>query len=656
MADITIRGLPLDSVPAWAVLERRLFADIEEAWRLFSRRYTGDDGGILFPAVFTDRDGVDDLYEPFFNWPAFYLLGGSDDVLAAAKRHWEGVTAQLEAAGMLTDEYENGYDWFHQGESLLFFYGLCAADPSDEAFARRARRFAELYTDPARGNYDPEHRIIRAPHNGALGPRPGLGDTVEPYPAAPVEMERYGLPLEGVPGITTWADVLDPANALAMAEAMQQAAEGDVVVNLAATSLVANRWLYDGDPVAADWITAYVSAWSERAEANGGLVPDSVALDGTVGGLHGGRWYGGHYGWTWPHGLPSVGMATIVSGLNAALVTGDDRYLDMGRRVLDAVLEQAIVAPVTETTYSLRGGWLARLGADAARPALLVPHRFGAAGWFDFAPMPLELPTWLWWWSRSEADRARLQRVRDGLPATTEPVKAFRDKAEAGHEAPWLDFLDGRLPDYPERALEMALGQVARRIALILADDSDPATVHLHFWQRVNPVVTEILTQLVSGAPQVLYNGGLPFAAVDYEDAERRRPGLPPDVAALVTAVERDRVAVELVNTSPIHSRRIVVRPSRSRGDALVGLRYETEPGAVFPGASTAYAATRAARRTESLEVAGDGVEVDLPPAHHARIELVLAVGAARPRHRGTSPDSDQNDTIDPVEQMKERA
>src|SRR5699024_9580941 len=125
--------------------------------------------------VVEDRDGVDDLYEPFFNWPAFYELGGSDEVLAAAKHHWEGVTRQLGAAGMLTDEFENGYDWFHQGESLLLFYGLCAADPADERFAERARRFAELYTDPAHGNFDPVHTIITAPHNGALGPRPGLG-------------------------------------------------------------------------------------------------------------------------------------------------------------------------------------------------------------------------------------------------------------------------------------------------------------------------------------------------------------------------------------------------------------------------------------------------------------------------------------------------
>ena len=30
-----------------------------------------------------------------------------------------------------------------------------------------------------------------------------------------------------------------------------------------------------------------------------------------------------------------------------------------------------------------------------------------------------------------------------------------QDTGEAGHEGPWLAFLDGSLPEYPERALSM---------------------------------------------------------------------------------------------------------------------------------------------------------------------------------------------------------
>jgi len=634
-----IPARPLTAIPAWAVLQRRLFDEIEDAWHLFSETFTRPDGGLAFDAVFEDRDGVDDLYEPFFNWPAFYLLGGSDDVLAAAKRHWEGVTAQLAEAGMVTGEYENGYDWFHQGESLIFFYALCAADPADPAFAERARRFAELYTDAAHGNYDGIHNIITAPHNGALGPRPGLSDVPEPYSAGRREMRPYGLPLEYVPGVDEWDDLADPALATAMGEAMHRAAAGDVPVNLATTSLVANRWLYDGDPASAGWLRTYVDGWRARAAENAGLVPDNVAPDGVVGGLHGGRPHGGHYGWTWPHGLPSIGMATVIAGINEAFVTGDDSALDMARVVLDTVLDHAIVAPIAETPFSLRGGWLARWGADAATPAMLVPHRFGRHGWFDYGPMPLELPLWVWWWSRRDDDLARLRRAVEGLPSMAEPVKPFRDKAEAGHEAPWLAFLDGQLPDYPERALEMALGQVARRVALMQGAPTDPDAAHLHFWQRVNPVVTEVLSQLVSGTPQVLYNGGLPFAAVAYEDADAGRPGLPRDVAALVSRLDGDEIDLALVNTSTTRARRVVVRASRFGERRIAAVTARAEANGVYPGRSTAYAATPGEPVASTHEPApgDDALEIVLPPAHRADLTLHTVPSGVTPRHRGAA-------------------
>ncbi|MFD6176814.1 MULTISPECIES: hypothetical protein [unclassified Isoptericola] len=647
--DPRIPTTSLHEVPAWAVLERRLFDATEEAWRLFSARYTGPDGRILHAGGFEHRDGVDDLYEPFFNWPAFYALGGSDEILAAAKHHFEGVTAQLTEAGMLTGEYENGYDWFHQGESLLFFYGLCAADPGDERFAERARRFAALYTDPAHGNYDPARNIVTAPHNGARGPLPGLGTEWLTYPASLDYMEAYGLPLHGLPGITRWSDLEDPAHAQLMGDELQRRAAGDTAVNLAATSLVVNRWLYDGDTASAAWVARYVDGWRERAAAGtapGGLMPDNVAPDGVVGGLHDGAWYGGHYGWTWPHGLHSVGMSTLIGAINASFVSSslagaagsrDDGPLDLVRTMLDTALDHAITSPVTETPFSLRGSWIERLGPHADEPATLVPYRYGADGWFDYGPLQLDLPTWLWWWTRDDADRKRLDRVLDGIPGSDE-VRPFRDKVEAGHEGPWLAFLDGSLPDYPERALSMALGQLARRVAVMDAEPVDPETVHLHFWQRANPVVTEVLGQLITGTPQTLYNGGLPFAAVAYTDADRGRPGLPPDVAALVSGLDRDadgtgRVELSLVNLSPTHARRVRVRPSRFGEERLTGVVTHGEDGGVWPGPSTASAGVAGARTTATVPLDAPDLLVELPPSQRADVVLLTAPAGTAPHH-----------------------
>ena len=544
---------------------------------------------------------------------------------------------------MLTGEYENGYDWFHQGESLLFFYGLCAADPGDERFAERARRFAALYTDPAHGNYDPARNLITAPHNGAQGPLEGLGTEWLTYPASLDYMEAYGLPLHGLPGIHRWSDLEDPAKAQLMGDELQRRAAGDTAVNLAATSLVTNRWLYDGDAASAAWVARYVDGWRERAAAAGGLMPDNVAPDGVVGGLHDGAWYGGHYGWTWPHGLHSVGMSTLIGALNASFVSGasgsrDDGALDLVRTMLDTALEHAITAPVTETPFSLRGSWIERLGPHAAEPATLVPYRFGADGWFDFGPLQLDLPTWLWWWTRDDADRKRLDRVLDGVPGSDE-VRPFRDKVEAGHEGPWLAFLDGSLPDYPERALSMALGQLARRVAVMDAEPVDPETVHLHFWQRANPVVTEVLGQLITGTPQTLYNGGLPFAAVAYADADRGRPGLPPDVAALVSRLDRGsdgtgRVELSLVNLSPTHARRVRVRPSRFGEERLTGVVVHAEDGGVWPGPSTASADRAGTWTSATVPLDAPDLLVELPPSHRADVVLLTAPAGTAPRHQ----------------------
>jgi hypothetical protein len=620
-------GAPLDTVPSWAMLQRRLFDENESAWREFSELYCEPDGRLRYGGRLEGtRDGVDDFYEPFFNWPAFYSLGGSAEILQASKHHWRGVTAQLTDYDMLLDEFDKGYDWYHQGESLIFFYALCAADPADAEFADRAKRFSELYTSTSSGAYDHATNLIAAPHNGSAGLREGLGHW-QTYPASQSNMKPYGLPLEYLPGIRTWDDLADPLKADLMGAHMQSVlGRGDVAANLLVTSLVVNRWLFDGDESSAAWVERYVEGWRRRADAHGGLVPDNVDPHGAVGGLHDGRWYGGHYGWTWPHGLPSVGMAALVGAMNHAFVTGDKSVLDLARVPLDTVIERSITATVQDTPMSLRGtlnsvreGWLYRLGPDAAREGQLVPHRFGRDGWFDFGPMPMSLPTWLWWFSREVADWERLEGLISRFVESPTEVKMFRDKEEAGHEIPWVSFLAGRNPGYPEAALEMALGQVDERRELMRRPMPDPATMHIHYWQQVNPVVTEVLTQLTSGAPQVLYNGGIPHVAVSYVDPEANRPGLPPDVAALVRGIDGDTLRIELVNLSRSETRKLWVLPGRF-GDRDIASVAEEHPD------------RSAAPRT----VEAPYVQVELPPLHHARLVLTTRLSGRRPQHRLT--------------------
>ncbi|MEN3615377.1 hypothetical protein AAH979_38485 [Plantactinospora sp. ZYX-F-223] len=576
---------PLDPPPEWAVLQRRLFDALDDAWRRFQRRYCRPDGSLHFAGTLPSRDGADDFYEAFFNWPALYFLGGADDLLEASKHHWRGVTRQLTELGLVVDEFERGYDWFHIGESMIFFYAICAADPGDAEFTARAARFADLYLPGSpTGNYDPRLNMIRAPHTGAGGPRPDINEEWQVYGADKHFGGAYGLPLYDLPGIAAWDDLADPVNARRMGQAMQaRLGKGDIPVNLAATGLLANAWLLTGDDRYRDWVTTYVRGWIERTEANGGILPDNVGPSGRVGELHGGHWYGGHYGWQWPHGLHTLWQAALLGGLNARLVSGDDGYLGLPRGLLDRVVALGEHREVD------------------GRRRLLVPYRHGPHGWFDLQEPPAAMPLWLWLTSMSAADERRLAELCDA----DRDVRLFRAKGEDGHERPWWRYLHGDNPDYPQRALAMALDQVEQRVAAIEADDSPIAGRHIHHWQEHNPVVTEVLLQLTTGAPQVVYNGGLYANGVRHLDLDRRRPGLPPDVAALVERVTADQTRIRLVNLSNHATRRL----------------------AVLAGAFGEHDFTHARRDGgDAAPARGPAVTVELPPA----TQLLLDLGTAR--------------------------
>jgi hypothetical protein len=614
---------PIAEPPRWATLQRELFDLLDAGWRRFEQLYCDPDGSLVYSGRTFGRDGADDFYEPFFNWPALYLLGGADDLLDACKRHWRGVTAQLGRRGLLTDEFENGYDWFHQGESLLLFYNICAADPDDEYFRDRAHRFADLYlADAPAGNYDPALRMMRAPHVGALGPRPGLGED-RPFSAANLGMRRYGLPVRDLAGINTWSDLADPANAVRMAEEMnRRLGVGDVPLNLASTSLVTNAWLYDQADRYAEFVTGYLDAWAERAADNGGLIPDNVGPAGEVGELHGGRWYGGHYGWSWPHGLYSVIAPALIGALNATLVSGRDQPMDLPRAALVTALAQARRAALDPADATFFEHWHERLGTEVERDLLLVPYRHDEHGWFDYQPLPPAYPTWLWWLSRAPGDHALLVGLAHGSGYDWRQVRDFREKEEAGHEPPWLSYLADENPDYPERALRMAIDQVRRQTQLMEQYPTPPPEDDIHWWQRLNPVVTEVLGQLVAGAPQQLYNGGLPFAQLRWDDPVRDRPGLPAGVAALVEQLDDAEITVHLVNLDPTGARTVQV----------TGGGYGEHP---------VTAATPVAEGARSVAVpTGTRLRVELPPHTEIRLRLRFSRlgGVARHQHRRHNP------------------
>lgn len=633
---ITIEAtVPCLAPPEWALLQRTLFAAMDQAVDPFLRKYTRADGTLIWRDFGADnwqtRDGADDFYESFYNWPLLYLLGGGDHLLPLAERQWEAVTRQLTGLGLVHKEYERGYDQFHQGESYIYFYFLCLADPTNERLVELARRFAGFYLneDPEALNYDPVHKIIRAAHNGSGGPRWGYFDGEPLYPWAE-GMQQYGLPYADVPGVTTYDDLHDPTLGRRMGEVMERRmGRGDVAGNLCVTSLITNAFLLTGDEKYRRWVVEYVDAWVERAACNGGLLPDNIGLSGQVGEYIDGKWYGGLYGWTWPHGFYNIGAAATVAATNAYLLTRQLDYLDLARQQIEGVLRHGETRPTASAQMSLAHHWIGQI-PEEGQPLFVVPYRYGDAGWFDYQPLSPIFPVAVWAVSQEQADWERLETLRARSPYDWRTVLPFRTKEDAGHEQPWTRYLAGDNPTYPAAILRESYGQVVRRLAQIAADDADLTQVSIHHWQDLNPVVTEALLQLTLGAPQIVYNGGLLMAQVRYADAERRRPGLPEGVAALVERVDANGIRLRLINLSVVQAHQVIVQGGAFGEHRFIAARYTVaETDDLGPiGLPTAPALTTIERRV-AIEAAQ--FQVSLRPATEIVLELTMQRFAYQP-------------------------
>ena len=626
--------VPVTLPPSWAAQQRLLLATMSDSISSFLDRYTHDDGELIYDDSW--GGGADDFYEGYTNWPLLYLMGGKDHLVEESHRGWETVTRQLTRRGQAHKEYARSMDTFHQSESDVFFYHLCLADPAAGQLEMRARRFAGFYLneDPEARNYDPEHRILLSARLGSGGPYYTPDEARET--ASHRSNETYGLPFYDLPGIESYEDTLDPANARLMGQAVHDRwQKGEVVGNLSVTSLVTNAFLLTGEEKYRDWVLEYTDAWMSRARENDWLLPDNVGHSGAVGEYLDGKWYGGLYGWTYPHGWYNIQMTALTAAANAYLLTRDDRYLELPRKQMDRILDLGEQRDVRETHMSLRYHWIGQLTAMGDRhETFLVPYRYGDAGWFDWQPPSPIFLSALWNLSMADQDWERIERVRQLEAYDWNEVVAFHNKEDGGHDQPWLRYLAGENPTHPERILQASYQQVVRRLGVIRADSDVGARHTEHRWQEANPVTTEGLLQLICGAPQPIYNGGLLFARLTYFDTQRKRPGLPEDVAALVEKVESRRTVVHLVNLNPMEDRELIVQAGAFGEHSFRAARYSALTSR-FPGAPVDYAAPPVGTDVRTTSVDGKHLRVSLPSGTQITLDLDTARFTNEPAYAG---------------------
>src|SRR5262245_36442044 len=512
---------PMDP-PRWAVLERRLLAENVPACREFFAKYFDNRGQVQCVLRWGANDGPDDAFENFNRWPELHALGASDDILEMYTKGHEGLIRQYTRAkttdvpiarqGMYYKEFIVQSDWMHHGEGLQLFNRMGLSIPTDGKYQARARRFAGFYMgeDPDAPNYDPIHKIIRSMENGSRGPMLRKATALD-WVGDPFDVKGF----DALHGESSFEQFL--AHYEEYGDVV-----GDHFLNLVATTLPMNAYLVSGDAKYKTWIVQYMDAWLDRMKQNSGIIPSHVGLDGRIGGADG-AWWKSAYGWGFSPVNPVTGKRedrnriprALVGFNNALLVSGDQKYVDAWRRMMDAVNAHA-------------------RDADGRKQ---YPTMHGAEGWYGWRDTPWSVgAVEVWYWSQRPEDLMR---------------------AGAGG---WLDFLRGSSPGYPERILQRDLDSITTRVAAMRRDNTPPDKRLADNMLDYNPAATESLVQLMWGALLPGREGGLVNARLRYFDPERKRAGVPPDVAALVSELSDTRTTVTLVNLNTSQARTVILQ------------------------------------------------------------------------------------------------
>ena len=521
--------------PGWAKLEWKLIERMEEAVEVYLKKYVRDDGTLIWRDFWPGMDGADDAFEAFQNFPLFYALGAKKRLLELAHFEWDTAAWQWTEYGQVYREYFKYYDWMHHGEGSLFLYYMGLADPRSLKFKMRTERFASFYNgeDAEADNYDPVLKMMRSPVNGSMGPR--YYYSREDWETHRDQLDFYLPPFEDIPGIpfkqlrndrrnriTDWTGETGYTHILELMN--KRMAKGDVPLNLTSTSLMAHAYMYSGDDKYKKVITDYLGAWEERTKLNGGVIPDNIGPSGKIGECMDGKWWGGYYGWRWPHGAGTVIEPLIIAGCNALLVTGESRWLDLARSQIDLLYEK-------------------RKMDDEGIP--VMPHRYIDAGWADYRRENTKWPVYMWSVTMDEKDRKRIDRLPNQHTWTKVPERLEKGNRMAIH--PWYHYISGKNPDFPEQTLSANYNAVEGRVNDIANDFEDINIQDIHWWQDKNPVICEALVQLMMGGSTNIYHGGLMLVQLRYFTGDR--PGLPRKVGALVKNTDAEGVTVAFHNT-----------------------------------------------------------------------------------------------------------
>jgi hypothetical protein len=601
---VLIKASKIEPHPEWAIMQRHLMNTIEDAAPQYVKKFTQKDGTPY------GKGPYDDVYEMFFNWPEMYAMGGSEYLFETALKSYNAITLNgsayvkdsIDYNHQLYKEFPRKDDWFHISEGITLFYNLGLGDPKLSENVKRAKRFAGFYMneDPEAQNFNTEHKTIKSIFTGSEGPA---------TTSSGVYNLRYGH--------TSLAPVLEylepewhekPERQKEIQELYDQIiTRTDVPVNLLATGLITNAYLYTGEEKYKKWVLEYVDAWMKRIAENGGLLPDNIGQTGKIGEYRNGQWWGGLYGWYGRYGVLMQYSALSVASECAYMLSGDPKYLDLLRSQINSIMQRA--------KFTKEG-------------QMLVPFRYKKEGWYSYRPMMIQDLAHLWHASMDPEDWKKIEVLMEGnkfhplwgegvwgqntlgeldtvVWKKAEPFDWNREESMGDRtfgltEHARLMYYAGKNPDWPLEVLKADYTEVMKRMNFMQNDPRNIYSIQKDDLYPNNPVITKGLVQTTMGTPQTVYNGGLLRATVRYFDGDLQRPGLPQDVSALVDGIQANQTKLHLVNLNPVQTRKLIIQS----------------------GAFGEHSFTEVADGHSKIAVNGSYFMVELPPASSIHLSI----------------------------------
>ena len=140
-------------------------------------------------------------------------------------------------------------------------------------------------------------------------------------------------------------------------------------------------------------------------------------------------------------------------------------------------------------------------------------------------------------------------------------------------------------------------------MAEVFADSSSPDTRKSDDMNFTNPAATDSLIQLMLGGLPTGREGAPLHCRLRYFDPENQRAGIPEDVSALVTSMDKENTSVTLINLNPSKHKTLIIQG----------------------GAYGEHQIINASSNGESINVEGSSFRVHLDPGCGSTISIKMS-------------------------------